>query len=207
MVDPADPPKRIQFNLAGVKHYQKLLKKLPAKTRAALLREPDNKYDPNAIAVYESGRHVGYIPRDEASWIVSVMDAGEWTYACSYMRVSWWDDGDIFTASLILERRRPGGDLIGSEHLPKSARSEPVPKGPSLVSKAVPHLIAFSAAAVTRLAAFSATAARGSWTAIKKIDQQLIRMCGDDVIMQYVARFVAVVIVLALIVVGLMWLF
>jgi hypothetical protein len=115
----SDPPKRIDCRLAGVNHRQGALRRLPKTTRAALVREPQNSHDPNAIAVYVKGRHVGYVPRDDAQWISSVMDRGEWTYVCPHMRVAWWDEGGIYTAFLVLERRRPNPDLIGSEHLPK----------------------------------------------------------------------------------------
>jgi hypothetical protein len=114
-----DPPKRIECRLAGVNYRQGALRRLPKTTKAALVREPQNSHDPNAIAVYVNGRHVGYVPHDDAQWISSVMEHGEWTYVCPHMRVGWWDEGEIYTASIILERRRPNPDLIGSEHLPK----------------------------------------------------------------------------------------
>jgi hypothetical protein len=119
-IDLTDPPKRIECRLAGVKYRQGALRRSPKTTRAALLREPQNTHDPNAIAVYVRGRHVGYVPSDDAQWISSVMEHGEWTYACPHMRVGWWDEGRIYTASIVLERRRPKPDLIGSEHLPKA---------------------------------------------------------------------------------------
>jgi hypothetical protein len=121
-IDLTDPPTRIECNLAGVSHRQEVLRELPKTTRAALVREPQNPHDPNAIGVYVDGRHVGYVPRDEAQWISSVMEHGEWTYACPHMRVGWWDEKGIFTASIILERRRPNPDLIGSEHRPSEHR-------------------------------------------------------------------------------------
>ena len=118
-IDLSDPPKRIECKLAGVNYRQGELRRLPKTTRAALVRERQNSHDPNAIAVYVKGRLVGYVPRDDAQWISAVMDHGEWTYACPHMRVSWWAEAGIYTAFLILERRRPNPDLIGSEHLPK----------------------------------------------------------------------------------------
>jgi len=35
---------------------------LPVGTPVKLVREPDNPYDPFAIAVFVDGRHIGYIP-------------------------------------------------------------------------------------------------------------------------------------------------
>jgi len=44
---------------------------------AWLVREPDNKHDPNAIKVFVGGEHVGYIPAREAGGLAPLMDAGE----------------------------------------------------------------------------------------------------------------------------------
>jgi hypothetical protein len=42
-----------------------------------LKREPDNKYDRNAVAVLrENGGPIGYLSRDDAEWIGRIMDEG-----------------------------------------------------------------------------------------------------------------------------------
>lgn len=47
-----------------------------------LKREPDNKYDNFAIAIYNSqGDKLGYIPRDKNEMLARLMDAGKWFYA------------------------------------------------------------------------------------------------------------------------------
>jgi hypothetical protein len=44
----------------------------------ALVREPDNKSDPNAIRVALFRRHfMGYIPKEIAAWLAPQMDAGQ----------------------------------------------------------------------------------------------------------------------------------
>jgi HIRAN domain-containing protein len=63
--------------LTGESHYQTALTEIagpptPGVVRfrtemALLLPEPENAYDPNAVAVHIGGRHVGYLPRDLAS--------------------------------------------------------------------------------------------------------------------------------------------
>lgn len=58
----------------GTSHYQDALLELSgrageeairAEKIAALVPEPDNEYDPNAIAVHIDGRLVGYLAREE----------------------------------------------------------------------------------------------------------------------------------------------
>lgn len=61
--------------VVGVSHYQDALRELAgiesgAEVRhaceAALVAEPDNPHDPNAVAVHIEGRPVGYLAREEA---------------------------------------------------------------------------------------------------------------------------------------------
>ena len=42
----------------------------------ALVREPDNSYDPNAIRVEVAGHLFGYIPRAHAKDLAPLMDSG-----------------------------------------------------------------------------------------------------------------------------------
>lgn len=119
---PAKRPEAFRTYLAGVRHgnRQRILKKLgPRKTAAAVMREPDNKHDSNAVAVYFGGHHIGYLPAEVASVVAPVMDAGEWTYAVPFMQVKQPDDyADFFRADLSVEPRRPSDSMIGLEHLP-----------------------------------------------------------------------------------------
>lgn len=64
-------------NITGESHYQAALAEIAGpptpgvvqfRTELALLvPEPENEYDPNAVAVQIGGRLVGYLPRDLAS--------------------------------------------------------------------------------------------------------------------------------------------
>lgn len=45
--------------------------------RVALVREPDNEFDPNAIAVHINGHKCGFMPRAQAERLATDMDAGK----------------------------------------------------------------------------------------------------------------------------------
>jgi hypothetical protein len=56
-----------RYSIVSV-HYRdsyQFLADLPIGTPIKLIREPTNKFDPNAIMVWVDGVHVGYIPRRE----------------------------------------------------------------------------------------------------------------------------------------------
>jgi len=54
-----------------------------------LKREPDNKYDNFAIAIYHSsGEKIGYIPRDKNEMMARLMDAGKWFFG-KVQKKSW----------------------------------------------------------------------------------------------------------------------
>ncbi|MDR1582736.1 MAG: HIRAN domain-containing protein [Prevotellaceae bacterium] len=60
-------------------------KKLKKGQHLDLIREPDNKYDMFAIAIYNSNKEkLGYIPRDKNEMLARLMDAGKWFYAKIY---------------------------------------------------------------------------------------------------------------------------
>ena len=57
------------FSIVGQKHREldsHLVGILPG-TPVVLVREPDNKFDPNAVMVWINGKHVGYIPSKDAA--------------------------------------------------------------------------------------------------------------------------------------------
>lgn len=73
------PIKQIRSVAIGQKFrpgaHEKLLS-TPAGTAVDLMREPDNKFDPNAIAVKVDGTHCGYIPRAQAEWLARDLEEG-----------------------------------------------------------------------------------------------------------------------------------
>jgi len=71
--------KEFNVKLVGVtfENRQEKLKRLSDLDSLYLIREPDNKYDANAILVtLEDGTDVGYIPREIAKDLATVMDSG-----------------------------------------------------------------------------------------------------------------------------------
>ena len=73
--------KRHIIKLAGVtvKDAQKNIKKFGCKDIGsfALVREPDNPHDPNAIRVELGGLYLGYVPRHIAKDLAPEMDEGK----------------------------------------------------------------------------------------------------------------------------------
>jgi hypothetical protein len=72
--------KRHVIKLVGVKvdNAQENIKKYGCKDVGsfALVREPDNPHDPNAIRVELAGLYLGYVPRNIANDLAPQMDAG-----------------------------------------------------------------------------------------------------------------------------------
>jgi hypothetical protein len=64
--------------LAGFRHYEarEAWPALSVGERLALVREPDNPYDANAVRVEWRGRMLGYVPRRENAAIARHMDRG-----------------------------------------------------------------------------------------------------------------------------------
>jgi HIRAN domain len=72
---------RFGFEVVGESHRQDALRKVVAgqprnrdggyrvQSTADLVPEPENAFDPNAVAVYISGLHVGYVPREAAAYV------------------------------------------------------------------------------------------------------------------------------------------
>lgn len=60
---------------------KELIKILKPGTALVLVREPANKFDKNAIAVYADGEKIGYIPKNKNILLAAAIDAGgrAWT--------------------------------------------------------------------------------------------------------------------------------
>ena len=67
-------------NIVGVSHRLDALQdpSFAADQPLALVPEPDNPHDPNAIAVWNASRtiHVGYLPREYAAKLAKVLGSG-----------------------------------------------------------------------------------------------------------------------------------
>ncbi|MDR0574719.1 MAG: HIRAN domain-containing protein [Tannerella sp.] len=82
---PGDEILSLECVVAGttyMKNLHEIEVKLEKEQCLDLVREPDNKYDTFAIAIYNSNKEkLGYIPRDKNEMLARLMVAGKWFYA------------------------------------------------------------------------------------------------------------------------------
>jgi len=83
--------KALEFPLttkvAGISRHQKALENVMNNTFFILVREPDNKFDPNAIAVKAWGKYpLGYVPRYVAEALAPLLDAGVVSRKAKFVR-------------------------------------------------------------------------------------------------------------------------
>lgn len=85
------------FAVAGTSHHEAAAKagKFTPGSAVRLVREPNNPYDTNAIAVYaDTGRRVvGYVPKGQARRLAKLMDAGTALVAVSVRGSGAGSDG------------------------------------------------------------------------------------------------------------------
>jgi hypothetical protein len=96
----------LEVGVVGESHYQDALtaivggkgpESVRIPTQATLVPEPDNPYDPNAVAVYIAGRKVGHLPRPAAQAFAPVgrrLAEQRQVGACSATIAGGWDRGD-----------------------------------------------------------------------------------------------------------------
>ena len=112
-----------QVDIVGEQHYQDALETLAAGRNAfgtrrrlltaALVREPDNQYDPNAVRLEAAGATVGHLSREDAPRFHTVIDrlarAGI-PATCRAMLTGGWDRGSAdrgYIGIKIFTGRRP----------------------------------------------------------------------------------------------------
>ena len=66
------------FNIAGFRYYDGTIvfEKLKIGTRLKLKPEPNNAYDPKAVALYYKKTKLGYVPRGENKLISQMLNLG-----------------------------------------------------------------------------------------------------------------------------------
>ena len=66
------------FNLAGFTYYDGLdvFGDLKVGTLLTLKSEPDNRYDPSAIAIYYDKKKLGFVPREENGLLFKFLELG-----------------------------------------------------------------------------------------------------------------------------------
>ena len=75
----------LRCEIAGTGHHcdEDSGHRLVEAPRLALVREPDNEHDADAVAVHLDGQRVGYIPRRHNTVLARLLDAG----TCMHARV------------------------------------------------------------------------------------------------------------------------
>lgn len=114
-----------QKNPDGKSRQRIIAQHRSAGTEIALVREPENRYDGNAVAVYlKGGGQIGYLSREDAPEVAARLDSGE-AYECWVSRVQGGTkekpsygividlhfEGDLDEGSRRVQRSRPG--LLG----------------------------------------------------------------------------------------------
>lgn len=101
------------IGVAGESHHEDDLQSpsLEPGKPLSLVREPDNPYDENAVAIYDAAeRHqAGYIPGDESVRIAGKLDGGERLQAYSMWEV--WKGGKRVSLRILLVGEEASVDL------------------------------------------------------------------------------------------------
>lgn len=79
----AAPTRKKLFDIVGESQNaadgtprQHLLTRVDPADAVTLQRQPDNPYDPNAVAVLWEGKDIGFLPREDAAAIAPALDEG-----------------------------------------------------------------------------------------------------------------------------------
>ena len=63
------------LNVAGLQYGEMAEHTFSINEELKAVREPDNPYDPYAVALYKENRRVGYIPRTNSRIVASLLDS------------------------------------------------------------------------------------------------------------------------------------
>jgi hypothetical protein len=104
------PPESTVVKVAGVSFRSDALQSptVAPLHRLAFVPEPSNPADPCAVGVWDEARvvHIGYVPREEAVWLLAAIGRGETWHGVSTWE--WWrDDGRRIGVRMMLRRARP----------------------------------------------------------------------------------------------------
>lgn len=70
----AEKPNRYSIVGMNFRKSEKFVAELAPGTKLALVREPTNKYDKNAVAVWCGDVHVGYVPKTQNAVLAKFID-------------------------------------------------------------------------------------------------------------------------------------
>ena len=163
-----------RITLAGMTHNnadgssrQALLKKLrkAGDVTFELLRDPNNEFDSDALAVLSSFGQVGFVPAEFAAVWSTEIDSGAARFTCGYAKISEWtpDDGrPILTMQFDVHEWRQDKKPRRSASVPPPHRrldAQPAPRGGISISPQAWLLIA----AVIAVTAFGFGKFVGLW--------------------------------------------
>lgn len=76
--------KLLSTNIAGFQYYKGIanINNFKINDEVKLIREPENKYDSNAIAIYWNKLIIGFIPRSKNLILKNLIDGGQNLYSC-----------------------------------------------------------------------------------------------------------------------------
>ena len=80
----------LSMHVAGFSHWygDEVMHKLRPGAKLRMVAEPDNPYDPNAIALYKGKTKIGYVPRDRNSALAQLLHFGHGqVFECRVTRV------------------------------------------------------------------------------------------------------------------------
>jgi hypothetical protein len=121
--------------LAGESHYFEAISSAANRqsgehvTIAEIIREPDNKFDANAVRVEINGRTVGYIPREEAPAFHPLLDFGKSVNKRIFASCRVWvsdDDESYGSVSLDIDDPESALPPINISEVPQSAVVWPI---------------------------------------------------------------------------------
>ena len=101
-------------SVAGVRYRQDAVAQCWEGQRAGLIRDPDNRYDKNAIIVYANAT-IGFIKRDEARNLAPFMDGGG--KAEAYIAELTGGTPDKPTMGVILQITKTPAPLMKKTHV------------------------------------------------------------------------------------------
>ncbi|HPB05925.1 MAG TPA: HIRAN domain-containing protein [Prolixibacteraceae bacterium] len=66
------------FNIAGFTYYDgiEVFSELKIGTLLTMVAEPNNKYDPSAVAIYYNDKKLGFVPRENNELLFKFMELG-----------------------------------------------------------------------------------------------------------------------------------
>ena len=66
------------FHIAGFTYYNgvDVFENLKIGTQLSLMAEPENRFDPNAVAIYYQEEKLGFVPREENAFLRKFLNLG-----------------------------------------------------------------------------------------------------------------------------------